>query len=97
MTEETKPRNWQTIKEYTDILFDFYDGIARISINRPEVYNAFRPQTNREILDALDYCRDCPEVRVVVLTGVGDKAFCSGGDQNYKIRRISRQRRHATT
>ena len=84
MTEETKPRNWQTIKEYTDILFDFYDGIARISINRPEVYNAFRPQTNREILDALDYCRDCPEVRVVVLTGVGDKAFCSGGDQNYK-------------
>ena len=54
MTEETKPRNWQTIKEYTDILFDFYDGIARISINRPEVYNAFRPQTNREILDALD-------------------------------------------
>lgn len=48
------------------------------------MYNAFRPQTNREILDALDYCRDCPEVRVVVLTGIGDKAFCSGGDQNYK-------------
>lgn len=80
---ETK-RVWTPIKEYTDILFDFYKGIARITINRPEVYNAFRPLTNDEILDALDYCRVRPEVRVVVLTGAGDKAFCSGGDQNYK-------------
>ena len=79
-------RNWKTIKEYTDILFDFYEGIAKITINRPEVYNAFRPQTNHEILDALNYCRDTPEVRVVVLTGAGDKAFCSGGDQHYKSR-----------
>lgn len=77
-------RTWTTIKEYTDILFDFFEGIARITINRPEVYNAFRPQTNREILDALDICRDRSDIRVVVLTGVGDKAFCSGGDQNYK-------------
>ena len=42
-------RNWQTIKEYTDILFEFYNGIAKISINRPKVYNAFRPLTNEEI------------------------------------------------
>lgn len=79
-------RNWLKIKDYTDILFDFYDGIARITINRPEVYNAFRPLTNTEILDALAYCRDHAEVRVVVLTGAGDKAFCSGGDQHYKSR-----------
>ena len=75
---------WTTIKEYTDILFDFYDGIARISINRPKVYNAFRPLTNHEMLDAMQYCRDHKEVKVIVITGVGDKAFCSGGDQHYK-------------
>ena len=79
-------RNWQTIKEYSDILFESYNGIARITINRPEVYNAFRPQTNEQILDALAYCRETPTVRVVVLTGTGDMAFCSGGDQNYKTR-----------
>lgn len=77
-------RNWTSIKKYTDILFESYDGIARITINRPKVYNAFRPQTNHEILDALAYCRDNSSVRVVVLTGAGDKAFCSGGDINYK-------------
>ena len=48
-------RTWKTIKQYTDILFDFYEGIAKITINRPEVYNAFRPLTNHEILDALAY------------------------------------------
>ena len=75
---------WETIHEYSDILFEFFEGIAKITINRPEVYNAFRPQTNAQILEALAYCRDHSEVRVVVLTGAGDKAFCSGGDQNYK-------------
>ena len=79
-------REWKTIKEYSDILFDFYNGIARITINRPKVYNAFRPQTNAQMLDAMDYCRDHKEVRVIVLTGAGDKAFCSGGDQHYKAR-----------
>ena len=83
-------RNWKPIKEYTDILFDYYNGIARITINRPQVYNAFRPQTNAQILEALDYCRDHSEVRVIVLTGAGDKAFCSGGDQNYKSRGVYR-------
>ena len=79
-------REWTPLKEYSDILFDFYNGIARITINRPEVYNAFRPQTNAQMLDAMAYCRDHSEIKVVVLTGAGDKAFCSGGDQNYKAR-----------
>lgn len=79
-------RTWTPIRQYTDILFDFCDGVAKITINRPEVYNAFRPLTNTEILDALAYCRENEKVRVIVLTGAGDKAFCSGGDQNYKTR-----------
>lgn len=77
-------RTWETIKEYSDILFQFHKGIAKITINRPEVYNAFRPQTNEQMLDAMAYCRDHNDVRVIALTGIGDKAFCSGGDQNYK-------------
>ena len=77
-------RNWQSIKKYEDILFEFYSGIAKITINRPEVYNAFRPETNKEIIEALETCIERPDVRVVVLTGAGDKAFCSGGDQNVK-------------
>ncbi len=77
-------RNWSTIKEYQDIKFDFFEGIAKITINRPEVYNAFRPETNMDMLDAMDICRERQDIRVVVLTGIGDKAFCSGGDQNVK-------------
>ena len=75
---------WTPIKEYTDIKFEFFDGIAKITINRPEVYNAFRPETNIEMLEAMDICRERQDVRVIVLTGIGDKAFCSGGDQNVK-------------
>ncbi len=77
-------REWKTIKGYTDIKFDFFEGVAKITINRPEVYNAFRPETNTEILDALEICREDNAIGVVVLTGAGDKAFCSGGDQNVK-------------
>jgi naphthoate synthase len=77
-------RKWDSLKKYEDILFDFYKGIAKITINRPEVYNAFRPETNMEILDALAICRERPDINVIVLTGTGDKAFCSGGDQNVK-------------
>ncbi|MGN1245733.1 MAG: 1,4-dihydroxy-2-naphthoyl-CoA synthase [Muribaculaceae bacterium] len=77
-------REWTTIKEYTDILFQQYRGIAKITINRPKVYNAFRPLTNAEMLDAMNICRDRQDIGVVILTGAGDKAFCSGGDQNYK-------------
>lgn len=77
-------RNWTTLKEYTDIKFEFFEGIGKITINRPEVYNAFRPETNMEILNALEVCRENNKIRVIVLTGAGDKAFCSGGDQNVK-------------
>ncbi len=77
-------RNWESIKTYEDIRFEFFEGIAKITINRPEVYNAFRPETNMEIIEALNVCRERQDVRVVVLTGEGDKAFCSGGDQNVK-------------
>jgi len=77
-------RNWTSIKAYEDILFDYYEGIAKITINRPRVYNAFRPKTNFEMLDALDICRERNDIDVVILTGAGDKAFCSGGDQNVK-------------
>lgn len=76
--------NWETIKEYEDILFQKMDGIAKITINRPRVYNAFRPLTNKEMLEAFRICRESQDIRVVILTGAGDKAFCSGGDQNVK-------------
>ena len=68
-------REWKTIKEYNDILFDFYNGIAKITINRPRYRNAFTPDTTNEISNALVYCRKCSDIRVVVLTGAGDKAF----------------------
>ena len=77
-------REWKTIKEYQDILFDFYNGIAKITINRPRYRNAFTPTTTSEISDALYYCRECQDINVVVLTGAGDKAFCSGGDMHVK-------------
>lgn len=77
-------RTWETIKEYTDILFQKYGKIAKITINRPKVYNAFRPQTVFEMLDAMSICREDAGIGVVILTGTGDKAFCSGGDQNVK-------------
>lgn len=75
---------WKKIKEYTDILFEQFEGIAKITINRPRVYNAFRPLTNAEMLDAFAICRERNDIGVVILTGAGDKAFCSGGDQNVK-------------
>ena len=76
--------NWKPIKQFTDILFEELDGIAKITINRPEVYNAFRPLTNKEMLEAFAICRERSDIRVIILTGAGDKAFCSGGDQNVK-------------
>lgn len=77
---------WTKIKDYTDILFDYAEGIAKITINRPQVYNAFRPQTNEEMLEAMRICREREDIGVIILTGAGDKAFCSGGDQNVKGR-----------
>lgn len=77
-------REWKSIKEYSDIKFEFFEGIGKITINRPEVYNAFRPETNMQMIEAMDICRERQDIRVVILTGAGDKAFCSGGDQNVK-------------
>ncbi len=79
-------RQWTTIREYQDILFEFWNGTAKITINRPHKRNAFTPDTVAEMSDALRLCRDMPDVRVVILTGAGDKAFCSGGDMNVKGR-----------
>tara|TARA_B110000879_G_scaffold36682_1_gene50911 strand:+ start:573 stop:1394 length:822 start_codon:yes stop_codon:yes gene_type:complete len=76
--------NWTSIKEYRDIRFEFFEGIAKITICRPKVLNAFRPETNIEMIDAIDIARERPDVGVVVFTGEGDIAFCSGGDQNVK-------------
>ena len=76
--------NWVTVKEYEDILYGKMGGLARISINRPEVRNAFRPQTVVELLDAFAAAREDPDVGVVIFTGEGDLAFCSGGDQRVR-------------
>ena len=77
-------RTWETIKEYSEIKFDFFEGIARISINRPRYRNAFTPTTVKEMIEAMVYCRENNKINLIILTGEGDKAFCSGGDQNYK-------------
>ncbi|MCZ6705437.1 MAG: 1,4-dihydroxy-2-naphthoyl-CoA synthase [Bacteroidetes bacterium] len=75
---------WQSSGDFTDIRFDKADGIAKITINRPEVRNAFRPLTVTEMRHALQDARDDPSIGVIILTGEGSEAFCSGGDQ--KIR-----------
>ncbi len=77
-------RTWTTIKTYEEIIFDGYNGIARITINRPRYRNAFTPKTVAEMSDALNICREDTEISVVVLTGAGDMAFCAGGDMNVK-------------
>jgi naphthoate synthase len=76
--------SWETIKEFKEIKFEYFDGIGKITINRPRYRNAFTPQTVSEMIEAVDYSRYSDKINVVVLTGEGDKAFCSGGDQNYK-------------
>ena len=63
----SQKREWKTIKEYQDILFEFYNGIAKITINRPRYRNAFTPTTTSEISDALYYCRECQDINVIVL------------------------------
>lgn len=76
---------WQTVQSFKDILFDKTDdGIAKITINRPHRRNAFTPLTVRELIDAFQACREDPAVGVVILTGAGEKAFCSGGDQRVR-------------
>ena len=75
---------WEPIKEYSEILFGFYDGIAKISINRPHKHNAFTPQTVSEMIDAMAICREDPRIKVIILSGEGGRAFCSGGDQSVR-------------
>lgn len=76
--------NWDTIKKYDDILFSIWNGIAKITINRPKVYNAFRPETIDEIINAIEICETRIDIDIVILTGYGDISFCSGGDQNFR-------------
>ncbi len=78
------PVEWQQVRDYTDIIFEKAEGMGKITINRPEVRNAFRPETLTELIDAFNACREDPEIGVVILTGAGDKAFCSGGDQRVR-------------
>jgi len=75
---------WKRAKTFQDILYEKADGIAKVTINRPDVRNAFRPLTVREMIEAFDDAREDPDVGVVILTGAGDEAFCSGGDQRVR-------------
>jgi naphthoate synthase len=71
-------------QDYSDIIYETAEGIAKITINRPEVRNAFRPTTLFELSHAFNVARDDAEIGVIILTGAGDKAFCSGGDQRVR-------------
>ncbi len=75
---------WERSGEYGDVVYESAEGIARITINRPEVRNAFRPQTLFELEDAFERARDDVSVGAVILTGAGPDAFCSGGDQRIR-------------
>ncbi|MBQ1772887.1 MAG: 1,4-dihydroxy-2-naphthoyl-CoA synthase [Prevotella sp.] len=79
-------RIWKEIKKFEEIRFEMYNKIAKITINRERYRNAFTPRTTWEISQALNICREDPGIRVVILTGAGDKAFCSGGDMHVKGR-----------
>ncbi len=81
------PATWTTVRAYDDIRYEHSGtGIARITIDRQHVRNAFRPQTVSEMLDAFHHVRDDASIGVALLTGAGDIAFCSGGDQSVKVR-----------
>jgi naphthoate synthase len=90
MSKTNNPIVWETIKEFQEIKFTFYQpaekhaGIGKVSINRPEKHNAFTPLTIMELREAIDMCRYDHKIGVVVLTGEGNKAFCSGGDQSVR-------------
>jgi len=75
---------WQSVAGFEDIRYEKAEGIAKITINRPEVRNAFRPQTVNELIRAFAHVRDEADVGVVILTGEGKEAFCSGGDQRVR-------------
>ena len=79
-------REWKPIEgfNFEEILFEEYNHIAKVTINRPSYRNAFTPKTVWEMSQAFNYCREALDIRVVILTGAGDKAFCSGGDMHVK-------------
>ncbi len=83
-TQDVKPVEWVEEGSYTDIRYHKGEGIAKITINRPEVRNAFRPLTVKEMRHALNDARDDHDIGVVILTGEGPDAFCSGGDQRIR-------------
>jgi naphthoate synthase len=83
MTQPIIP-DWKARRSYEDIRYETAEGMAKITINRPEVRNAFRPQTLFELMDAFAAAREDREVGVVILTGEGKEAFCSGGDQRVR-------------
>jgi naphthoate synthase len=78
------PIDWRSAGEYGDILYEKGDQLAKITINRPERHNAFRPQTLAELRDAFTQARDDLEVGAIIFTGAGKEAFCSGGDQQIR-------------
>jgi len=85
--EQTQIRpgaDWQPAGEYEDIRYETAEGIAKLTINRPEVRNAFRPQTLIELSDAFNRAREDLDIGVIILTGEGPLAFCSGGDQRVR-------------
>lgn len=79
-------REWKPIEgfNFEEILFEEYNHIAKVTINRPRYRNAFTPKTVWEMSQAFNHCREALDIRVVILTGAGDKAFCSGGDMHVK-------------
>jgi naphthoate synthase len=85
MISDNATTTWTSVTDYEDIRYE-HDGagIAKITINRPHVHNAFRPQTLMEISDALMDAREDGSIGAIILTGEGDRAFCSGGDQNVR-------------
>jgi naphthoate synthase len=83
-SKQSKKIKWIPSGQFSDIKYDKADGIAKITINRPKVRNAFRPQTVMEMSRALNDARDDQHIGVVILTGEGKKAFCSGGDQSVR-------------
>ena len=78
------PIEWQNVRDFQDILYERFEAIAKITINRPEVRNAFRPETIFELKEAFSLAHEDPSIGVIILTGRGNAAFCSGGDQRIR-------------
>ena len=86
-TENTLPAipAWEQIGDFSDIIYEKAEGIAKLTINRPHVRNAFRPETVQQLVQAFSDAREDPEIGVIILTGAGPLAFCSGGDQRFAV------------